>query len=308
MAVCLMNQIDSNVQRFDKFSLKLLGIGRFDLTDEEILETLSKYVEPRVIEGLLFDSFHNFYVLFLNDLNATCSLVGKKIKTNSRCINIYPLLECYVIDNVYPCLRNDDLGDIFRTFGNVFSVSNHHVMPNSRRFSHVLSGKREITFLLPGEELEIYIPINVLHPPYSFTVKKFCCACLTEGHSLLYCPDIEDDKDQKVIKHNESDSDGELEALIKNEDIDFNVPKVEDSLHDTLPVDGTSKPDESEIAIVNPEKDVDIIQDEAVKDVPQEEERPKSEIINTNNLTEVVSTSKGSYFRATDSGLYTAYR
>ncbi|GBM58536.1 hypothetical protein AVEN_268609-1 [Araneus ventricosus] len=229
MALCVTNEIQMQ-GRINKCALKLLGISRFELTDEEILECVSSYIDPSNIEALFFDTFNNYYVLFLYDIDATCRLVGKKVESKSdKCINIYPLLECYVIDNVYPCLRNEELRDIFTTFGNVFSVSNHHVVPNSTKFSHILSGKREITFLLPGEELEIYIPINVVHPPYSFNVKKFCCACLTEGHSLLYCPDIEDDKSLPEIKYDGSDSDGELEALIKSEDINFEDTKVEDT-------------------------------------------------------------------------------
>ncbi|GBM58529.1 hypothetical protein AVEN_268604-1 [Araneus ventricosus] len=48
---------------------------------------------------------------------------------------------------------------------------------------------------------------------------------------------------------------------------------------------------EPEICIVNPEKGDEIKQDEAIKDMPQEEKPLKAKISNTDDLTEVVSTS-----------------
>ncbi|GFR00537.1 uncharacterized protein TNCT_29621 [Trichonephila clavata] len=208
MALCVMNTVKNPSVMRNKCALKLIGIDNSDLSEEEILEYISDYIAPGSIEALVYDYFNNFYVLFLIDIESVCHLVGRNIKFKSHKAAFLPLLDYYIVDNVYPSLSHEELTDIFRTFGNVFSVSNHHVVPNSSKFCHVLSGKREISFIIPGKESEIYIPVNVIHPPYSFRIKKFCCACLTEGHSILYCPDIEQDIDVD-----------EVDAIIKTEDI-----------------------------------------------------------------------------------------
>ncbi|GFT42699.1 uncharacterized protein NPIL_176571 [Nephila pilipes] len=203
----------------NKRALKLIGIDNADLSGEEILERISVFVEPDSIEALVYDDFNCFYVLFVIDIESACRLVGKTLKLRTYEVLFLPLLDYYIIENVYPSLSHDELRDIFRAFGNVFSVSNHHLIPNSLKFSHVLSGKREISFLVPGRDCNIYIPANVIHSPYSFHVKKLCCACLTEGHSILKCPDIEDDNGVH----------DEVDAIIKAEDIyDQEEYKLED--------------------------------------------------------------------------------
>ncbi|KAF8763412.1 hypothetical protein HNY73_021599 [Argiope bruennichi] len=319
MALCVMNPVETRDSNVNKYALKLLGISNKELTDEEILECLSMYIKPSSIEALLFDSFNNFYVLFLNNIDSTCRLVGKTLEFQSHCIDIYPLLDCFLIDNVYPCIKNDELRDIFRAFGNVFTVSNHHIVPNSSKFSHVLSGKREITFLLPGKESSIYIPLNVVHSPYSFHVRKFCCACLTEGHSVLHCPDIEHDEDMQKIKHDDNDSGGELDFIIKSEDINlFEDYKVEDPVPESQSAAGTSKeskeppqdmpennivntkkgnetkPDDVAMTAsqeVNTKKSIETKPDDVPMNMSQEGKHKKQKIDNGNDLTKVVSSS-----------------
>ncbi|GIY11712.1 uncharacterized protein CEXT_8762 [Caerostris extrusa] len=245
--------MERNAPKINKCAVKLLGIDCSDLADEEILECVSNHIEPSSIEALVYDFFNSFYVLFLKDIESSCLLVGKKINFQTFQINVLPLMDCFIVDNVYPYVQHDELRDIFKIFGNVLSVSNHHAVPNSSKFSHVLSGKREIVFLLPAEASEINIPINVIHAPYSFRITKFCYACLTEGHSILHCPDIEDEKICKdEIKDVENGSDSELDSIIKSEDI-YTSDK-EDTCSDIQSVtENTEKMEKSFL----PEKSVD---------------------------------------------------
>ncbi|GFY38553.1 uncharacterized protein TNIN_457142 [Trichonephila inaurata madagascariensis] len=219
MSLCVMSDAKKLPIMTNKCALKLIGINNSDLSEIEMLEIISDYVAPDSIKALVYDYFNNFYVLFLADIESVCHLVGRNILFKSHKTYFLPFLDYYIVDNVYPNVSNEELTEIFRTFGQVFSVSNHHVVPNSSKFCHVLSGKREISFIIPGKESEIYVPINVIRPPYSFRIQKLCCACLTEGHSILYCPDIEQDVDAD-----------EVDAIIKTEDIfESKELKCEDS-------------------------------------------------------------------------------
>nr|XP_042902585.1 uncharacterized protein LOC107440902 isoform X5 [Parasteatoda tepidariorum] len=175
-----------------QFPLKLLGIDNVICSNEEVLEFLELYVPPSSISYLHFDSYQKFYVVFLNDIDSVCTLVGKRLSYSQCKIDILPLLDYYVVRNVYPDLTNEDLIDIFRPFGNVYDVKAHHVLPNSSKFSHVLSGNREISFMLPGHEIGVSVPGSVVYMPHTFHIIKYCPACSTEGHAMLHCPDIED--------------------------------------------------------------------------------------------------------------------
>lgn len=178
-------------QNPNKCALKLLGIEFENLSYEEILEFISEFVQPSAIKGLFYDSYNCFYVLHLSDIESTYLLIGRTLQIGTYHVSFLPLLDCFVIGNVYPSLTNLNLREIFTAYGNVCEVKNYHVLPNSTKYFHVLSGQREISFFLPGPDSEVSIPMTVIKPPYSFHVKRLCPKCLKQGHSLMNCKEEE---------------------------------------------------------------------------------------------------------------------
>ncbi|KAG8180505.1 hypothetical protein JTE90_007460 [Oedothorax gibbosus] len=177
----------------NKCALKLVGFEFGNFTDEELLEFISHYVPASAVKALFYDSYNSFYVLHLSDIEFTSVLIGKSLPFGTEHISFLPLLDCFVISNVYPSLSNNDIYEMFSMFGKVFNVANYHVLPNSSKFFHVLSGSREVNFLLTGCESELEIPTNVVHSPYIFHIQHLCVGCQTKGHSLINCPDKMDE-------------------------------------------------------------------------------------------------------------------
>ncbi|KFM79382.1 hypothetical protein X975_18209, partial [Stegodyphus mimosarum] len=175
-----------------KQAVKLPGLHS-KITFEEILESLSKYISPSSIKCVLKDPFTHLFVVFIADLQSFCVLISNKFYIGDSLIRPLPLYDCCIIEGVFPQITDDEIRKIFKVYGHVYSIVQLPALPNSPKFSHVLSGRREISFLLPSEQTEIAVPSSLYIPPYKFKIVKYCFACSSEGHSVIQCPDIDDD-------------------------------------------------------------------------------------------------------------------
>ncbi|XP_035206748.1 uncharacterized protein LOC118181674 [Stegodyphus dumicola] len=211
---------------FKRAVVKLPELDPSKISAAEIVKAISKYIHPKKIKSVMFDLHVQCYLVFVADIESVCLLIKKELVICQYVTRAVFLLDCYIIDGVYPHVTDDILREIFECFGRIYTIRKIYLLPNSSKYAHVLSSKREIDFVLPTDQTKIEIPDNISNPLYNFKVIKYCFGCFTEGHSILDCSDVDDfvlslpDVSSELIC--KDDNDKKIKTL----------PNADDDLHD----------------------------------------------------------------------------